>query len=273
MQRRTIEALRQEMDAASELAVHAGGILLQRYDHPAVVSWKGNAGPVTDADRLANTFLVRALRSRFPGDGVISEEEPDDPDRRRKARVWIIDPMDGTKEFIEHRGEFSVMIGLALEGTPVLGVVYHPVTGKLYRAIEGSGAVRVEGNQETPLRVSAETDPGRMTVALSRSHHSPSVDAVCGRVGIGNSIQSGSIGLKIGLICEGRAHLYLEMSGRTSEWDTCAPAALLQQAGGRITDLHGRPLWYNSADLRHCSGIIASNGTIHDRIVEAARYV
>jgi 3'(2'), 5'-bisphosphate nucleotidase len=90
---------------------------------------------------------------------------------------------------------------------------------------------------------------------------------------ITKAIQSGSIGLKVGLICEGRAHLYLDMSGRTSQWDTCAPAALLQEAGGRMTDLKGMPLRYNSPDLRHLNGIIASNDTIHDRIVEAANYV
>ena len=93
------------------------------------------------------------------------------------------------------------------------------------------------------------------------------------RLMITKSIRSGSIGLKVGLICEGRAHLYLDMSGRTSQWDTCAPAALLQEAGGRITDLMGIPLRYNGPELRHLNGVIASNGTIHDRVVEAVSHV
>jgi 3'(2'), 5'-bisphosphate nucleotidase len=112
-----------------------------------------------------------------------------------------------------------------------------------------------------------------MTIALSRSHHSPEIDMVSKRLMITKSIRSGSIGLKVGLICEGRAHLYLDMSGRTSQWDTCAPAALLQEAGGRITDLMGIPLRYNGPELRHLNGVIASNGTIHDRVVEAVSHV
>jgi len=255
------------------LAVNAGVLLLEHYGLAPAVEWKGRGDPVTDADRLASDFLLKRLRSRFPDDGMISEEEPDDLERCRKSRVWIIDPMDGTREFIEHRDEFAVMIGMALEGAPVLGVVYHPVTGKLYRAADHAGAFLQKRGEIVALRVSRETDPRRMTIALSRSHHSSEIDAVCRRLLITKMIRSGSIGLKVGLICEGFAHLYLDMSGRTAQWDTCAPAVLLQEAGGRMTDLKGMPLRYNTPDLRHLNGIIASNGTMHDRVVEAVSYV
>ena len=265
--------MQKELDTAIELAVSAGGLLLEHYEHKPEVTWKGCGDPVTQADRLASAFLIHGLRSRFPNDAIVSEEEPDDPARFRQSRVWIIDPMDGTREFIEHRSEFAVMIGLAKEGKPVLGVIYHPATKKLYCAADGLGAVLKEQAGATPLRVSRESDPRRMTIAVSRSHHSPTIDVVCKRLMITKAIQSGSIGLKVGLICEGRAHLYLDMSGRTSQWDTCAPVALLQAAGGRMTDLKGMPLRYNSPDLRHRNGLIASNDTIHDRIVEAANYV
>jgi 3'(2'), 5'-bisphosphate nucleotidase len=265
--------MQKELDTAIELAVSAGGLLLEHYEHKPEVTWKGCGDPVTQADRLASASLIHGLRSRFPNDAIVSEEEPDDPARFRKARVWIIDPMDGTREFIEHRSEFAVMIGLAQEGTPVLGVIYHPATKKLYCAADGLGAVLKQQGGATPLRVSRESNPRHMTIAVSRSHHSPAIDVVCKRLMIRKAIQSGSIGLKVGLICEGRAHLYLDMSGRTSQWDTCAPVALLQAAGGRMTDLKGTPLRYNSPDLRHRNGLIASNDTIHDRIVEAANYV
>ena len=265
--------MQKELDAAIELAVSAGGLLLEHYEHTPEVAWKGSDDPVTQADRLASGLLIRGLRSRFPHDAIVSEEEPDDPGRCRKSRVWIIDPMDGTTEFIQHRSEFAVMIGLALEGAPVLGVIYQPETQKLYCAADGFGAILKEHGRVVSLRVSREVDLRRMTIALSRSHHSPAVDAVCGRLGIARSIRSGSIGLKVGLICEGRAHLYLDMSGRTSQWDTCAPAALLRAAGGRMTDLKGMPLVYNSPELRHLDGIIASNGTIHDSVVRAASRV
>lgn len=265
--------MQKELDTASELAVSAGRLLLKHYESKPEVQWKGIGDPVTEADRLASRFLIRGLRRCFPNDMIVSEEEPEDPGRCQKSRVWLIDPMDGTSEFIAHRGEFAVMIGLALDGTPVLGVIYHPVTEKLYCAAYGSGAVLQEHGEVTSLRVSRETDPQRMTIALSRSHPSPTIDTVCRRLQITRSIRSGSIGLKVGIICEGHAHLYLDMSGRTSLWDTCAPAALLHEAGGRMTDLKGMQLRYDTPELRHLNGIIASNGTIHDRIVEAASYV
>jgi 3'(2'), 5'-bisphosphate nucleotidase len=270
--------MEQELQTANELAVVAGKLLLDHYQRTPEVAWKHGGDPVTRADRLASEFLVGELSRRFPADGVISEEQPGDPGRPRNSRVWIIDPMDGTREFIEHRGEFAVMIGLAVAGAPVLGVIYQPVTGKLYWARSGSGAflkepVCEENGVAIPLRVSREADPSRMTIALSRSHHSPEIDKVSRRLMIAKSISSGSIGLKVGLICEGRAHLYLDMSGRTSQWDTCAPAALLQEAGGRMTDLRGIPLRYNGPDLRNRNGVIASNGTIHDRVVEAVSHV
>ncbi len=268
-----MEKMQKELDVASELAVSAGGLLRRHYERKPEVEWKGSGDPVTQADRLASEFLIRGLRSRFPNDAIVSEEEPEDPDRCRKSRVWIIDPMDGTREFIEHRSEFAVMIGFALEGAPVLGVIYHPATEKLYCAAYGFGAALKEHGGEASLRVSRETDPRRMTIALSRSHHSPSIDTVCRRLRITRSIRSGSIGLKVALICEGRAHVYLDMSGRTSLWDTCAPAALLHEAGGRMTDLKGIPLRYNGPGLQHLNGVLASNGTIHDSVVEAANCV
>jgi 3'-phosphoadenosine 5'-phosphosulfate (PAPS) 3'-phosphatase len=108
--------MQKELDAASQSSVSAGQLLLEHYVPSPEVEWKGSGAPVTHADRLASGFLIRGLRSRFPDDAIVSEEEPDDPGRCRKPRVWIIDPMDGTREFIEHRSEFAVMIGLALEG-------------------------------------------------------------------------------------------------------------------------------------------------------------
>jgi 3'-phosphoadenosine 5'-phosphosulfate (PAPS) 3'-phosphatase len=124
--------MQKELDAASELAVSAGQLLLDYYEPSPEVEWKESGDPATHADLLASGFLIRRLRSRFPDDAIISEEEPDDPGRCRKSRVWIIDPTDGIREFIEQRSEFAVMIGLAMEGAPVLGVIYHPVAEKLY---------------------------------------------------------------------------------------------------------------------------------------------
>ena len=123
------------------------------------------------------------------------------------------------------------------------------------------------------LRVSPESNPLQMTVALSRSHHSPKVDLIRSRLGIHKTISSGSLGLKAGLICEGLAHVYLHIGPGTNQWDTCAPQTILHEAGGKITDTSNGALQYNCPEPRNLRGVIASNGTIHDRIVETSQSV
>ena len=115
--------LKKELETAKELVAKAGNILLEHYQENPSVSWKGIDAPVTAADRAASELLVRELKRIFPGDGILFEEEQDAPTRLNKSRVWIIDPMDGTREFIDHLGEFAVMIGLAVDGMAGLGVV------------------------------------------------------------------------------------------------------------------------------------------------------
>ena len=259
-----------ELEVAKSLAIRAGEILLQHYDRPNV-SWKEHDNPVTEADRQASAFLVEELKRMFPEDGILSEEELDDTSRLSKSRVWIIDPLDGTKEFISHVAEFAVMIGLSIEGSAGLGVVYQPITQKLYYANRGSGAFLTESGTTRQLHVSRDTDPHAMTIALSRSHPSAMVDMIQGELGIARTVTSGSMGLKVGLICEGRAHVYLNTGRGTSQWDTCAPDVILHEAGGRMTDLLGIALRYNGRELRNLRGVIASNGTIHERIVKTAQ--
>jgi 3'(2'), 5'-bisphosphate nucleotidase len=259
----------EDMEAARTLAVRAGAILLEHYSQPAV-AWKGRGNPVTEADRSASAFIVRELQRLFPEDGILSEEEPDDPNRLSKSRVWIIDPLDGTMEFIRHLDEFAIMIGLSIDGIAKVGVVYQPMTEKLFYAALGCGAFLVENRITRLLQVSRESNPVAMTMALSRSHHSADVDAIQRQLGINKTVLSGSIGLKVGLICEGRAHLFINSSRNTSLWDTCAPEVILHEAGGRMTDLRNAPLHYGGSVVRNLRGVVASNGTIHDRIVETA---
>src|SRR5436190_4783980 len=122
--------MQRELEAAKTLAVRAGSILLEHYSD-STVAWKACGDPVTEADRSASVFLVNELRRLFPEDGVLSEEEPDDAARLSRSRVWIIDPLDGTVEFIRRQDEFAVMIALSIDGRSNLGVVYQPVTEKL----------------------------------------------------------------------------------------------------------------------------------------------
>jgi 3'(2'), 5'-bisphosphate nucleotidase len=260
-----------ELEKAKDLAVRAGAILLDHYAHPPKVAWKGLNDPVTDADRAASDFLIGELTRHFPGDGVVSEEMADSEARLARSRVWMVDPMDGTKEFIARRDEFAVMVGLAVNGRSSLGVVYQPVSRKLYYAAEGHGAWRLFEGQEVGLNVSSESDPAKLVLAVSRSHPSRRVERIRRQFGIEQTLPSGSMGLKVCLICEKRAHLYLHMTAHTFQWDTCAPEAILTEAGGRLTDLDGNALVYNSKDLRNAHGVIASNGVLHDQVVAVAR--
>jgi 3'(2'), 5'-bisphosphate nucleotidase len=228
---------------------------------------------VTEADRLASAFLLKELKRMFPKDGFLSEEERDDPDRLTNSGVWIIDPLDGTVEFINGHDEFAVMIGLSVDGISNIGIVYQPVTEKLYYAELGSGAFLTENRTTRLLQVSRESNALAMTIALSRSHHTAEADLILRELGITKTISSGSIGLKVGLIWEGRAHLYLHTSSHTSQWDTCASEVILHEAGGRMTDLLNTALRYNGREVRNLNGVIASNGTVHDRIAKAVRSV
>src|SRR5678815_5363291 len=160
-----------ELEVALSLAREAGRILLGFYRTDDVVHWKSASDPVTAADRTANDFIVSELKRQFPQDGILAEETPDDLSRLSCRRVWMIDPMDGTKQFIEHIDEFSVMIGLAVEGEPQLGVVFHPTADKLYYSAPGSGAFLEEKWTTRRLRVLAESELSNMAIAVSRSHH------------------------------------------------------------------------------------------------------
>jgi 3'(2'), 5'-bisphosphate nucleotidase len=261
--------MEKELEAARELARDAGLILLEFYAKDTQVHWKGLDDPVTAADQAANEMLARELSRRFPDDAVLTEELPDDLARLEKDRVWMVDPMDGTKQFIERIGEFAVMIGLAIEGEAKLGVVYNPTADRMYYAAPGAGAFVEEKWSTKRLRVAPVSDSSRMVMAMSRSHPSRKVYGVGEKLGVSKHIQSGSVGLKFGLIAEGRAHLYVNTTSRTSQWDTCAPEAILREAGGMVTDCDGETLRYNRAEIHNMRGVVASDGTIHDRALEA----
>jgi 3'(2'), 5'-bisphosphate nucleotidase len=259
--------MERELEITKTIARAAGQILMDIYSGDHGVKWKGYDDPVTAADQAANKFIVAELRRHFPDDGILSEEATDDLARLSKSRVWLVDPMDGTKQFIERIGEFAVMIGLAINGKPELGVVFNPVTNKMYYAATGFGAYLEEPLTTKRLHVSTIADSTKMIAAMSRSHHSPKVDSIKARLGITQQVQSGSVGLKVGLLAEGRAHLYLHLGAKTNQWDTCAPQAIIEAAGGLMTDRDGQPLHYNIAEIRNLNGVVASNGVMHERVI------
>ncbi len=262
--------MKTELEAAKQLAIRAGAILLDYYSDAPSVEWKGKNDPVTSADRAASRFVVDELRRQFPDDGILCEEEKDDLQRLSRSRVWVIDPMDGTKEFISRNGEFSVMIGLAVDGEARLGAVYQPTERKLYYASAGTGAYLTQDGASRQLRVSGQTDPSKAVMAISRSHLSPAIETIRKTLKIDRTIQTGSIGLKVGLLCEGKADVYFQGRG-TSLWDTCGPEAILREAGGQMTSKSGERFTYDIAEVRNLQGVIATNALLHDTAVEVAR--
>jgi 3'(2'), 5'-bisphosphate nucleotidase len=261
-----------EIVVAAELGRAAGAVLLAHYHSPFLVEQKVNAldelEEVTAADREANELIVNRLRREFPDDGILAEESSDSEQRLQKERVWLIDPMDGTKNFIQRDGDFAVQIGLTVGGESVAGVVYQPVRDVLYRAVRGHGAWIESPNQApAPMSVSARTNPAEMVLASSRSHRSPRMEVVVGRFGFKKEMRRGSVGVKIGLIAEQQADLYLHLSPGTKQWDTCAPEIILSEAGGRLTDLFGRPLPYNERRIDNRNGVVATNGAAHQMVI------
>jgi 3'(2'), 5'-bisphosphate nucleotidase len=262
-----------EIKVAAELARAAGAVLLEHYDSPFLVEQKINAleeiEEVTAADREANEMIVARLREEFSHDGILAEESSDTEERLGKERVWLIDPMDGTKNFIQRDGDFAVQIGLAVTGEAVAGVVYQPVRDVLYRASRGGGAwLEEEGEEARRMTVSARTKPGEMVLASSRSHRSPRMERVVGAFGFKAEMRRGSVGVKIGLIAEQKADLYLHLSPSTKQWDTCAPEIILAEAGGKLTDLFGQPLRYNALRIDNQNGVVATNGVAHEMVIE-----
>ncbi|MBA3633818.1 MAG: 3'(2'),5'-bisphosphate nucleotidase CysQ [Acidobacteria bacterium] len=264
--------LEKELKTAIDLARKAGKIILEFYTNGFEIEEKIFADnfsePVTIADRTASKIIVEGLADVFPDDGILSEEEFDDKNRLARQRVWIIDPLDGTKGFIEKNGDFAVQIGLAEYGSSILGVVFLPLENVLYFASYENGAFLVE-NDEPPKRlyVSDNSNFTSMNLASSRNHRSPRMSRVVEEFGLKREIRRGSVGLKVGLITRKICDLYIHLSSRTKQWDTCAPEIILREAGGEMTDLFGRKIVYNTPDVHNYNGVLASNGVSHDSAV------
>src|SRR5688572_21959109 len=259
------------LEVAIDLARVAGTSILEQYEEPLRVEQKKNENdvePVTQADRIANELIVNGLKHEFPSDGILAEESVDTERRLKKSRVWMVDPLDGTNGFIDGNGDFAVQIGLAEDGQCVLGIVYQPLPGVLYRAVRGYGTW-IERPKFEPQRatVSKKRALSEMRLAASRSHRSPRMNKVVTQFGFKEEVQRGSVGIKIGLLIEQQCDVYIHLSSRTKQWDTCAPEVILSEAGGRLTDLFGYPLNYNVPDVQNRNGLVASNSASHDHII------
>jgi len=228
-----------------DLSITAGHAILEVYATDFDVQSKGDESPLTQADLAAHRFIVAGLATLTPDIPIISEEAglQDFSERSLWPRYWLIDPLDGTKEFVSRNGEFTVNIALIEANRPVFGVVHVPVQDKTYMGCEGFGAeLREAGKQAAPIAV-GKTSGKPVRIVGSRSHRGSSLDAFLDKLGESDMIAMGS-SLKFCTVAEGKADIYPRL-GPTSEWDTAAAQAVVEQAGGQVLELDGKPLSYN----------------------------
>lgn len=265
--------LEKELENAIALARKASESILEIYQTNFAVEEKTTKDnltePVTIADKIASKIIVKGLSEAFPDDWILSEEEHDEIETRlTKSRVWMIDPIDGTKGFVEKAGDFAVQIGLVDNGEVLLGVVFQPTKNLLYYASKDNGAFMVENDFEPiKMQVSQTTDFNEMTLAVSRSHRSSRMSQLVEYFGFKDEFQHGSVGLKVAFLARKTADAYIHLSPRTKFWDSAAPEIILTEAGGNLTDLFGKKIDYTVSDVQNYNGILATNGISHEKIV------
>jgi 3'(2'), 5'-bisphosphate nucleotidase len=254
---------------AAAAASEAGRLILGYYGNTAHETKVGGS-PVTEADLAANAYLIETIGRSFPDEPVLAEESADPEARRSADRLWIVDPLDGTKEFLAQNGEFAVMIGWVAEGSPRAAVVYLPARGLLYAAGSGTGAWVESGGSRRTLRC-APADAGRLRMVGSRSHPDPLIEAMRRALRIEDVRPSGSVGIKCALIAEGERDLYIHPVPFLKEWDTCAPELIVTEAGGVVTDCRGEPLQYNKDSPSQPHGIVACGSDVHEAVLRVIK--
>lgn len=261
-----------EREVVAEALGRACEAILAVYSVPFEVEWKGLNDPVTAADRRANDILVSALRQAFPGDAICAEEADSAEAARASARggrCWFVDPMDGTREFVDRNGEFCAMVGLAIDGRAVFGGVKTPVTGDLVMG-DPEGAFRVTAKGERhDLRVAVPVAHAPLRAVVSRSHANPRVIEVLGAAGVAERIPCGSVGLKVERVITGAAEVYVHLGKGPKLWDGCAPEAIARAAGLAFTNARGEAIDYATAALDLADGMVVAHPHVASRLLQA----
>jgi len=259
-----VDSLERELEVARAAARDAGAAIMRFYGNADVaVQSKPDLSPVTAADEAANVCLTEKIRAAFPEDAFLSEESPDDESRLGNRRVWIVDPLDGTRDFLAQTGDFCVLVGLTIDGAPVLGVAYQPVKDALYFARKGHGAfVEVDGATR-PLGASRAQLPSEVRVGISRLNPDEGLGKCLAAAGLAaRAVQMGASAKHMAL-ARGEIDAVMNLSAAEMEWDTCAPEVILTEAGCTVSDGDGKPFRYNQRDLFRRRGSVASNGKCH----------
>lgn len=234
-------------------------------------------GPVTEADMAANHYILDRLREELGTEdfGYLSEETFDVKKAEPVAHdwVWIIDPLDGTRDFIDKTGEYGMHIALAYQGRPVIGIVAIPEAGKIYFASKGNGTfVETKDGTITPIKVSQRNQIEDLYLIVSRSHRDERFQKLIDRLPFAGKKYMGGVGGKISTLLEQESDVYISLSGKSAakDWDFAAPELILTEAGGKFTYINGDPVFYNQGDVKRWGCIVATNGQCHEELCNKA---
>jgi len=259
------------VETLDRVAREAAVLIRQVYRTKFSVDFKAPRDPVTEADRQANELICERLAARFPNVPIVAEEsEPASFAGYRDAeRIFFVDPLDGTREFVARNGEFVVMIGYVEGERATAGVIHAPESGISWVGEVGSGAYQTDDSgARLPISVSATKALGKARVVGSRSHRNPALEQALAALGARELVALGSAGLKAAEVAHGAADAYVAPHHAGMRWDACASDALITAAGGKLTNAWGARFDYRSEALGNDRGIVASNGEFHESIIE-----
>jgi 3'(2'), 5'-bisphosphate nucleotidase len=254
-----------ELDIAIKAAIEAGKAILEIYQKDYKTSTKNDDSPITDADLKSNEVIKKILSQTKHW--ILSEEDKDDLRRLSQETIWIVDPLDGTSDFIDKTGEFTVMISLIKNKKPILGVIGWPTGKTLFAAQKGSGAFRFSNEEWQKISVTKISEVPKCRTVGSRHHLSDKEKSFIKKLGIEDFTSIGS-SLKVGKISSGEAEAYITTTNKMKEWDSAASYCIVSEAGGKMTDMSGNDITYNNRDVHHRNGILVTNGLVHNKIVK-----
>ena len=254
-----------ETELAINAVKEAGNAVMEIYKHDFTSTTKKDNSPLTEADLKSNDIIQKIIVGT--GYPVLSEESVDNKKRLEHDKIWIVDPLDGTSDFVSKSGEFTIMIALVDKHEPILGVIYWPTNNILYVAQKGCGAHKFANGVWEKLAISKRSELRNCRALRSRHHLSSHEVNFLKLLNIEKFSERGS-SLKVTDICSGAADLYFTMTNKIKQWDTCASNCLITEVGGKMTDMLGNELEYNTENIYHKNGILVTNGIIHDIVTE-----
>ena len=255
-----------ETNLAINSVIDAGKTVMKIYNQPFETKIKSDNSPITEADIASNKIIQKIIStSDYP---ILSEETKDNKKRLEKETVWIIDPLDGTSDFINKTGEFTIMIGLVRKQVPVLGIIYCPPQNTLYVAQQNQGSYQLAGEKWSKMSVSTISDLTKSRTVYSR-HHSEENERLFFKYIKTKKLTKRGSSLKAIDVASGTSELYFTSTNKIKQWDTCASYCLVKEAGGNMTDVYGNDLNYNIDDVNHQNGIIVSNGLVHKKVINS----